>query len=221
MPSDDVYMSQLIQTLGQELCCNADTIYIAVIFARRFFTRHSFGNQCFIKIGAASILLATKTEENRRYLSLITKLLFSLTKVFVNTTSEQLADMIKKAEETLIETLAFDFDVDTPYSYMSSIEDFIERNQITPLFIEFKSIYLAVINDLVHTPIITIYSAKHLCIGSAYFALSCLTSDPVDLGVAMEMSKEMNISGDKNLITLNICHAILNSLKGLHRIQFG
>ncbi|QDZ18846.1 L-type cyclin [Chloropicon primus] len=114
--------------VGQKLNLPINTIHTAVHYFHRFYAEHTFQEQDRLQVATACLFLATKVEESPRHLKEIIQQMYvaryrkhpSTRKKLLtdSVTYEMIKDRILVVERSLLYTIGFDFNVETPYIYL-------------------------------------------------------------------------------------------------------
>ena len=163
-----------IEELGLELQCNRIVVATACVFFHRFFCLQSFKQHNRFVIGATSLFLASKVEEDFLKVKNIVTMWMGLRRrrgeeVAENETKE-VTNKILLAERILLQTLCFDMQIVHPFSplieMMKNLKAYIDPERR----VELRQAAISFINDSMRSPLCLCYEPKVIAIAAFYLA---------------------------------------------------
>lgn len=126
----------LILSVGQNLGLSIIAVHTAVFYFHRFYAQHKFQEQDRLQVTTACLFLGSKVEEQPKPLMQVIKQTYGTryrkhpsikSKILKDpNTYEMIKERILVVERSLLYTVGFDFNVDTPYKYLVSLTEFLE-----------------------------------------------------------------------------------------------
>ena len=126
----------LILSVGQNLGLSIIAVHTAVFYFHRFYAQHKFQEQDRLQVTTACLFLGSKVEEQPKPLQNVIRQTYSTryrkhpsikSKILKDPkTYEMIKERILVVERSLLYTVGFDFNVDTPYKYLVSLTEFLE-----------------------------------------------------------------------------------------------
>lgn len=158
---------EFIYRVAAHLQLTSVVLSAAAHYFHRFYMRYSFEDYPRQEVAAASLFLATKTEENSRKLRDVSYFCFNKATGQRDEKSPEIQRWQKNilaTEETLLDALCFDFTVDHPQAHLIKLLEVVEANETLHQY-AWTSIH-----DSFRTPLCILYSSR--IIAAACFVLA-------------------------------------------------
>ena len=173
-----------IEELGLELKCNRIVVATACVFFHRFFAMQSFNQHNRFVIGATSLFLATKVEEEPQRVRNIVQVWMGLRRrrgeELAENEGKEMMNKILLAERILLHTLCFDMQVVHSFSplmdMVKNMREYIDAERR----VELRQASISFINDSLRSPLYLCYDPKTIAIAAFYLAALHMGTAPVN-----------------------------------------
>ncbi|KAG0226621.1 cyclin-like protein [Mortierella sp. GBAus27b] len=168
-----------IVTVGMQLKLPQLTLATAALYFHRFYMRRSFKDYKYYDIGAASLYLASKTEEStRKFKDVIIAVAQKAAKkeIQIDDSSKDFRlwkDTIIFTEELLLEALCFDLSVEHPYVFVVSLFDNHYRKDHERSR-KLQHVAWTFLNDSLRTTLCLLYPPKIIALAAIHIAAKYL-----------------------------------------------
>lgn len=172
-----------IEDLGIELKCNRIVVATACVLFHRFFALQSLKSHNRFMIGASSLFLSTKVEEEKRDVKSVihawNHIRVRRKETVTENEAQEMQSKILLVERLLLQTVAFDLVILHPYSPLIQKLKSIKNNIAQQYRQEYRSIAISFINDSLRRPICLFYEPKAIAMAALYLTSIQLKIDVV------------------------------------------
>jgi cyclin T len=163
-----------IEELGLELQCNRIVVATACVFFHRFFCLQSFKQHNRFVIGATSLFLASKVEEEQFKVKSIVSVWMGLRRRRGEEVAEnepkEVTNKILLAERILLQTLCFDMQIVHPFGPLIDMIKNLKAYIDPERRVELRQTAISFINDSMRSPLCLCHEPKFIATAAFFLA---------------------------------------------------